>query len=94
MTTLPEQLTADTSGLVRGQSTAEGESAYFRQVYEDFIELKRKCGEPTDSLTFERFSIKLGQNRDALVAKYNCRAVKFQVYVKDGKAALKATPVK
>jgi hypothetical protein len=77
-----------------GAAAPEGEQAYFRQVFDDFIELKRKCGEPTDTLTFERFSVKLGQNRDALVAKYNCRAVKFQVYVKDGKAALKATPVK
>jgi hypothetical protein len=93
VTTLPEQL-ADTSGLVRGQSTSEGESAYFRQVYEDFIELKRKCGENTDSLTFDKFLIKLTQNRDQLIAKYACKAVKFQVYVKDGKAALKATPVK
>jgi hypothetical protein len=29
-----------------------------------------------------------------LVEKYSCRTVRFQVYVKDGKAALKATPVK
>jgi hypothetical protein len=28
------------------------------------------------------------------MGKYNCKSVKFQVYVKDGKAALKATPVK
>jgi hypothetical protein len=82
------------SAIVQQQSTPEGEEAYFRQVYEDFVELKRKCGEPTDSLTFEKFAQKLMQNRDALVAKYGCKAVKFQVYVKDGKAALKATPVK
>jgi hypothetical protein len=63
-------------------------------VYEDFIELKRKCGESTDSLTYEKFLVKLTQNRDQLIAKYACKAVKFQVYVKDGKAALKATPVK
>ena len=36
----------------------------------------------------------LRKNKEQLVAKYNCRTVKFQVYVKDGKAALKATPVK
>ena len=84
----------DLASVVAQQSTPEGEEAYFRQVYEDFIELKRKCGEPTDSLTFDKFLVKLTQNRDALITKYNCRAVRFQVYVKDGKAALKATPVK
>ena len=36
----------------------------------------------------------LRKNKEQLVAKYNCRTVRFQVYVKDGKAALKATPVK
>ncbi|HZA15077.1 MAG TPA: MXAN_5187 C-terminal domain-containing protein [Myxococcaceae bacterium] len=28
------------------------------------------------------------------MSRYNCRTVRFQVYVKEGKAALKATPVK
>jgi hypothetical protein len=82
------------SAIVQQQSTPAGEQAYFHQVYEDFIELKRKCGESIENLTFEKFAQKLTQNRDSLVAKYACRAVKFQVYVKDGKAALKATPVK
>jgi hypothetical protein len=76
------------------KASADGEAAYFREVYEDFLELKRKCGEPIDNLTYEKFAAKLRANRDALMGKYNCKSVKFQVYVKDGKAALKATPVK
>jgi hypothetical protein len=28
------------------------------------------------------------------VAKHGCRTVRFSVYVKDGKAALKATPIR
>src|SRR5262249_49849418 len=75
-------------------SLPDGEDVYFRQVYDDFIELKKKCGESVESLTFEKFSVKLVQNRDQLIAKYACKAVKFQVYVKDGKAALKATPIR
>ncbi len=73
---------------------ASSEEAYFRQVYEDFVELKKKCGEATEGLTVEKFAAKLRQNRDQLVTKYSCKAVKFQVYVKDGRAALKAAPVK
>jgi hypothetical protein len=94
VTAVPESAGDSLSAFVKQQSTPDGESAYFRQVYEDFIELKRKCGENTDSLTYEKFLVKLTQNRDQLMAKYACKAVKFQVYVKDGKAALKATPVK
>ncbi len=85
---------ADPSEDLLRQASAGGEEAYFRQVFDDFAELKRKCGESTDGLTYEKFAAKLRANRDQLVAKYACKAVKFQVYVKDGKAALKATPVK
>jgi len=67
---------------------------YFQQVYEEFIALKTQCGEPTENLTFERFEKKLRKNEDALIAKHACKSVKFQVYEKDGKAALKASPVK
>ncbi len=65
----------------------------FRQVYRDFIETKQACGESTDGITFDKFSGKLRSNRQQLISRYSCKTVKFQVYVKDGKAALKATPV-
>jgi len=85
---------ADPSEDLLRQAADGGDASYFREVFDDFVELKRKCGESTDNLTYEKFSAKLRANRDALIAKYHCKAVKFQVYVKDGKAALKATPVK
>jgi hypothetical protein len=67
---------------------------YFRKVFDEFVQLKRACGEPTDAMTFDKFVVKLRDNRQSLISKYGCRSVKFQVYIKDGKAALKATPVK
>jgi hypothetical protein len=67
---------------------------YFHQVYKDFLAIKRQCGENISSLTYERFAEKLRKNRETLVKNYSCKSVKFQVYIKDGKAALKATPVK
>lgn len=75
-------------------SDQENEEGYFRKVFDDFVALKKKCGESTASLTFTKFAGKLRKNRDALIAKHGCKEVKFQVYVKDGKAALKATPLK
>ncbi|MBI4511197.1 MAG: hypothetical protein HY698_16310 [Deltaproteobacteria bacterium] len=80
--------------LLRQSAEEDAEVAYFRQVFDEFVQLKRKCGENTEGLTYEKFEGKLRQNREQLITKYNCKAVKFQVYVKDGKAALKATPVK
>ena len=49
--------------------------------------------EPVEGLTFEKFAVKLRQSREQILRQHNCRAVRFHVYVKDGKAALKATPV-
>ena len=70
------------------------ELADWRHVYEEFIALKRQCGEETGSLTFDKFKGTLQRNKDALVARHNCARVRFTVYAKDGKAALKASPVK
>lgn len=72
----------------------EDEETYFRQIFDKFVETKRQCGERTDNLQFERFSQTLRRNRDALIDRYGCKSVRFQVYVKEGKAALKASPVR
>jgi len=63
-------------------------------VYEDFVRTKKQCGESTDGLTFEKFQHTLKKNRDALIQRHGCKRVRFSVYVKDGRASLKATPVK
>ncbi len=70
------------------------ETAHFQQVFEEYIALRAKCGESTTSVSADKFLAKLKSNRDQLVAKYNCRSARFSVYVKDGKAAIKATPVR
>jgi hypothetical protein len=67
---------------------------YFKSVYDQFVAVKQSCNEPTSGLTYQKFSEKLVKNRDDLMAKTGCKEVRFTVYVKDGKAALKATPVK
>ncbi len=77
---------------------ADGDSGnvdpYFKSVYDQFVAVKQSCNEPTSGLTYQKFSEKLIKNRDDLMAKTGCKEVRFTVYVKDGKAALKATPVK
>jgi hypothetical protein len=80
------------SAVMGGASS--GDDGQFRPIYDEFLALKKKCGEAVDNLTYDRFLTKLRSNRDALIAKHGCKAVKFQVYVKDGKAALKASPVR
>jgi hypothetical protein len=67
---------------------------YFKQIFDQFVSVKQTCNESIAGLVYERFAEKLVKNRDDLIQKTGCREVRFTVYVKDGKAALKATPVK
>jgi len=70
------------------------EEAKYKELFQQFVATKKKCGEPYESLTFESFLKKIKANEAAVMQKTGCAAVTFRVYVKDGKAALKATPVK
>ena len=67
---------------------------YFEKLYKQFVDTKIQCGEPTESLTMAKFTKRLQKNKAQLMDRYQCRSVRFQVYVKNGKAALKATPIK
>ena len=92
---LAEQLGAAAldDDILGSEATVLGDP-YFKQVFDQFIAVKKSCNEPTSGLTFDKFSEKLVKNRDDLISKTGCREVKFTVYIKEGKAALKATPVK
>ncbi len=77
-----------------GAAKPGDENSEWLTVYDDFIRTKRQCGEAVDGLTFEKFQQTLRKNRDTLIQKHGCKRVKFSVYVKDGRASLKATPVR
>jgi hypothetical protein len=79
---------------ITGSGLEMDEETHWQQVFQDFLRTRSSCGEGTEGLTYEKFRLKLEGNKAQLVSKYACKTVRFQVYVKDGKAALKATPVK
>jgi hypothetical protein len=79
---------------VASASGSLDEERHFQDIFREFVTIRERCGEPADGLTYDKFKTKLLKNKEQLVQKYNCKSVRFQVYVKDGKAALKATPVK
>jgi hypothetical protein len=68
--------------------------AHFRQVFEEYMAARQKCGESTAGLSLEKFTAKLQSNREQLVSKHGCRTARFTVYEKEGKAAIRAVPVK
>jgi hypothetical protein len=77
-----------------GVTTEDAKEAYFREVFEEFVQTKRTCGEPLEGFTFDKFVKKLRANTAELMARPGTRDVEFSVYVKDGKAALKAKVIK
>jgi hypothetical protein len=80
--------------LLDASAGEDGDDAHFRDVFDNFIRTKQECNESTAGLTFDKFVHTLRKNRDQIVSRHGAKTVRFTVYVKDGKAALKATPVK
>ena len=78
--------------LARSASGQDEEQEHFREVFEKFVAMKEKCGEPTSKLTFEKFAVTLRKNRDQIVSRHGAKRVRFTE--KNGKAALKAPPIK
>jgi hypothetical protein len=76
-----------------GNGTDDHEPEWM-QVYHDFVRLKQDCGEAVEGFTFERFTQTLRKNRDTLMREHGVQRVHFSAYVKQGRAALKAKPVR
>jgi hypothetical protein len=72
----------------------QGEETHFREVFEQFVATQKQCGAPVSGLTFDKFVRKLHAARDQVMKRHNASEVRFTVYVKEGRAALKASPVK
>jgi hypothetical protein len=88
------ELDGDSANTAPQSIGGDAEETHVREVFEDYVATRQRCGESVASLTLEKFRDKLAANRQQLVSKYNCRTARFSVYVKDGKAAIKATPVR
>jgi hypothetical protein len=72
----------------------QGEEGHFREVFDQFVATQKECGASVSGLTFDKFVRKLHAARDQVMKRHNASQVRFTVYVKEGRAALKASPVK
>ncbi|MFH1436307.1 MAG: MXAN_5187 family protein [Pseudomonadota bacterium] len=76
------------------QPPGAGQDQAYKGIFDNFYKTKVACGENVDNLTFDRFKATLLKQEQAIRERTNCRKVEFRVYVKAGKAALKASPIK
>lgn len=76
------------------EASLSGKSLEWQQVYQEFVATKQQCGEDTEGFTYEKFEVTLKKHEEAITQRHGAARVKFSVYVKDGKAALKASPIR
>jgi hypothetical protein len=72
---------------------SDPDEAHFRETFDKFMALRAETGE-SGTLSYEKFAAKLRQNREQLLSRGTARSVRFTVYKKDGRAAIKASAVR
>ena len=70
------------------------DEAHFQETFQRFLDLRKETGESGVQVSYDKFAAKLRKNRDDLLAKHQAKGVRFSVYVKDGRAAIKAAAVR
>ena len=68
----------------------EEEESHFIDTFQRYLTLREECGESTAGITFTRLRSTLEKNRDKILSKHPGSLVRFTVYVKNGRAAIKA----
>lgn len=76
----------------RSNNSGDDAESATREVYEKFVEAKRKCNESTDSLSYDSVKKSMNRQRKNLQKKGGARDVDFDVVIKDGSAYLKPDP--
>ena len=61
-----------------------------KNLYQALVEAKKRCGEPTDDLSFPRFHHLIARKTDNLKEHLGCERVKFSVDVQNGRVSFKA----
>ncbi len=64
----------------------------FQEVYQQYLEAKKRCKEDVSSLSLEKLSNTLKRQIPQIKEKYKCQQVDFKVVIEEGKAKLKAIP--
>jgi hypothetical protein len=66
--------------------------ANLRRLYDTYMVARKRCGEATDSLTFDSMAARIRSQVPELMQKHKAKNIEFKVVIKGGKAILKAVP--
>ena len=65
-----------------------------RQVFDDYVAARRQCGENVEGIRFDKVRATLLREAPKIAEKNRVAEVDFQVVIREGRAILKAVPVK
>jgi hypothetical protein len=63
-----------------------------RELYEAYVEAKRRCNEDVSRVSYEGLAKTVARQVPELMSKFHARSIEFKVVIKDGRAVLKAVP--
>src|SRR5690606_11179268 len=58
-----------------GAEAKSDENDEWHRVFEDYLRIKKECGESIEGVTFEKFQATLRKTRDNLLEKHACKRV-------------------
>jgi hypothetical protein len=65
---------------------------HLRRLYDTYLVAKKRCGEPTDGISYDSMASRIRSQVPQLLEKHKARNIEFKVVIKGGKAVLKAIP--
>ena len=69
---------------------AHHEVDVLKNLYNSLVDAKRRCGEPTEDLSFPKFHRLIASKADGLKQQFGCDRVRFSVAVEGGHVSFKA----
>lgn len=69
---------------------AHHEVEVLQHLYDALLDAKRRCGEPTEDLSFPKFHRLVASKTDGLKQQFGCKRVRFSVAVEGGHVSFKA----
>ncbi|TGU74475.1 hypothetical protein E4633_03155 [Geomonas terrae] len=76
----------------KSTTAAPPQDAQIENIYQQYVNARRACNLPVESVTREKLAEAINRQKPALMEKYRCRDVEFVVVIEGGKPSLKARP--
>ena len=84
-----ERMRAERAATRKAFSERQKQDLAYRQVFDQFISVRKQCGQSTD-ISYDAMKKSLSKQARMVKSKFKSDRVKFRVYIEGGKAKMKA----